>query len=136
MEDFKDKVVIITGAGGGLGKAHALEFARRGAKVVVNDLGGSADGSGSGDAADQVVEEIRSNGGVAIANKASVADRKGAKSIVDDAVAEFGTVDILVNNAGILRDKSFKKMPLEDWDIVLDVHLTGTSYVTHAAWPI
>ncbi|MEX1237767.1 MAG: SDR family NAD(P)-dependent oxidoreductase, partial [Pseudomonadales bacterium] len=100
MEDFKDKVVIITGAGGGLGKAHALEFARRGARVVVNDLGSSADGSGASDAADQVVDEIKAEGGVAIANKASVSDKAGAKSIVDDAVAEFGTVDILINNAG------------------------------------
>ncbi|MCB0074804.1 MAG: SDR family NAD(P)-dependent oxidoreductase, partial [Caldilineaceae bacterium] len=129
-------VVIITGAGGGLGKAHALEFARRGAKVVVNDLGGSADGSGKSDMADQVVAEIKAAGGIAIANKASVSDRAGAKSIVDDAVAEFGTVDILVNNAGILRDKSFKKMTLDDWDIVMNVHLNGTAYVTHAAWPI
>ncbi|XOV86602.1 MAG: SDR family NAD(P)-dependent oxidoreductase [Pseudomonadota bacterium] len=136
MEDFKDKVVIITGAGGGLGKAHALEFARRGAKVVVNDLGGSADGSGQSDAADLVVQEIKAAGGEAIANKASVADRAGAKSIVDDAVAAYGTVDILVNNAGILRDKSFKNMSLDDWDIVMNVHLNGTAYVTHAAWPI
>ncbi len=136
MSEFENKVVIITGAGGGLGKAHALEFARRGAKVVVNDLGGSGDGKGSSDMADAVVEEIRSAGGIAIANKASVADRAGAKSIVDDAVAEFGTVDILVNNAGILRDKSFKKMDLDDWDIVMDVHLNGSAYVTHAAWPI
>ncbi len=136
MSEFKDKVVVITGAGGGLGKAHALEFARRGARVVVNDLGGSGDGVGSSDMADVVVEEIRAEGGTAIANKASVSDKAGAKSIIDDAVAEFGTVDILVNNAGILRDKSFKKMPLEDWDIVMDVHLNGTAYVTHAAWPI
>jgi len=136
MSEFKDKVVIITGAGGGLGKAHALEFAKRGAKVVVNDLGGSGDGTGSGDMADQVVEEIRAAGGVAIANKASVSDKAGARSIVDDAVAEFGTVDILVNNAGILRDKTFKKLDLADWDIVMDVHLNGTAYVTHAAWPI
>ncbi len=136
MSDFEDKVVVITGAGGGLGKAHALEFARRGAKVVVNDLGGSGDGTGASDMADAVVAEIREAGGVAIANKASVSDKAGAKSVIDDAVAEFGTVDILVNNAGILRDKSFKKMPLEDWDIVMDVHLNGTAYVTHAAWPI
>ncbi|MEM7079493.1 MAG: SDR family NAD(P)-dependent oxidoreductase [Pseudomonadota bacterium] len=136
MSEFKDKVVVVTGAGGGLGKAHALEFATRGAKVVVNDLGGSGDGTGASDMADQVVEEIRGAGGVAIANKASVSDKAGAQSIIDDAVAEFGTVDILVNNAGILRDKSFKKMPLEDWDIVMDVHLNGTAYVTHAAWPI
>jgi len=136
MSEFEDKVVVITGAGGGLGKAHALEFARRGAKVVVNDLGGAGDGTGASDMADDVVAEIRDLGGVAIANKASVSSREGAKSIIDDAVAEFGTVDILVNNAGILRDKSFKKMPLDDWDIVMDVHLNGTAYVTHAAWPI
>jgi NAD(P)-dependent dehydrogenase (short-subunit alcohol dehydrogenase family) len=136
MSEFKDKVVVITGAGGGLGKAHALEFARRGAKVVVNDLGGRGDGTGSGDAADRVVAEIRAAGGTAIANKASVASKEGAKSIIDDAVKAFGTVHVLVNNAGILRDKTFKKMPLEDWDIVMDVHLNGTAYVTHAAWPI
>ena len=136
MSEFTDKVVIVTGAGGGLGKEHALEFARRGAKVVVNDLGGSGDGRGASDMADAVVEQIRAAGGFAIANKASVADRAGAKSIVDDAVAEFGTVDILVNNAGILRDKSFKKMDLDDWDIVMNVHLNGSAYVTHAAWPI
>ena len=136
MSEFKDKVVVITGAGGGLGKAHALEFARRGAKVVVNDLGGKGDGTGASDMADLVVEEIKAAGGTAIANKASVSSKEGAKSIIDDAVAAFGTVDILVNNAGILRDKTFKKMPLEDWDILIDVHLNGTAYVTHAAWPI
>jgi NAD(P)-dependent dehydrogenase (short-subunit alcohol dehydrogenase family) len=136
MSEFKDKVVIITGAGGGLGKSHALEFGARGAKVVVNDLGGSGDGTGASDMADAVVEEITAAGGTAIANKASVSSREGAQSIVDDAVAAFGTVDILVNNAGILRDKSFKKMPLDDWDIVMDVHLNGTAYVTQAAWPI
>ena len=136
MSEFKDKVVIITGAGGGLGKEHALEFARRGAKVVVNDLGGSGDGTGASDMADLVVEEIVKSGGEAIANKASVSSPEGAQSIVDDAVKAFGTVDILVNNAGILRDKSFKKMALADWDIVMDVHLNGSAYVTHAAWPI
>ena len=136
MSEFENKVVVITGAGGGLGKSHALEFARRGAKIVVNDLGGSGDGTGASDMADAVVEEIKAAGGVAIANKASVSSKEGAKSIIEDAVAEFGTVDILINNAGILRDKSFKKMPLEDWDIVMDVHLNGTAYVTHAAWPI
>lgn len=136
MSDFKDKVVIITGAGGGLGRAHALEYAKRGAKVVVNDLGGSGDGTGASDMADVVVDEIKANGGDAIANKASVSSREGAQSIVDDAVSAFGTVDILVNNAGILRDKSFKKLDLNDWDIVMDVHLNGSAYVTHAAWPI
>lgn len=136
MSEFEGKVVIITGAGGGLGKAHALEFARRGARVVVNDLGGSVDGSGESDAADMVVKEIEAEGGTAIANKASVSDRAGAKSIVDDAVSAFGTVDILVNNAGILRDKSFKNMTLDEWDLVMSVHMNGTAYVTHAAWPI
>lgn len=136
MDDFKDKVVIVTGAGGGIGRAHALEFAKRGAKVVVNDLGGSAAGEGASDMADQVVDEIKAGGGIAIANKASVSVRAGAKSIVDDAMAEFGTVDILVNNAGILRDKSFKNMTLDNWDIVMDVHINGSAYVTHAAWPI
>jgi len=136
MSEFEDKVVVVTGAGGGLGKSHALEFAKRGAKVVVNDLGGSGDGVGASDMADMVVDEIRQAGGIAIANKASVASREGAKSIIDDAVAEFGTIDILINNAGILRDKSFKKMSLDDWDLVMDVHLNGSAYVTHAAWPI
>ena len=136
MSEFEGKVVVITGAGGGLGKAHALEFASRGAKVVVNDLGGSGDGTGSSDAADLVVEEIKAAGGEAIANKASVSDKAGAQSIIDDAVSAYGTVDILVNNAGILRDKSFKNMEMSDWDIVLDVHLNGTAYVTKAAWPI
>ena len=103
MSEFEDKVVIVTGAGGGLGKAHSLEFARRGAKVVVNDLGGSGDGVGSSDMADVVVEEITQAGGTAIANKASVATMEGAQSIIDDAVSAFGTVDILINNAGILK---------------------------------
>jgi NAD(P)-dependent dehydrogenase (short-subunit alcohol dehydrogenase family) len=136
MSDFEGKVVVITGAGGGLGKAHALEFAKRGAKVLVNDLGGSGDGVGSSDAADLVVDEIKAAGGEAVANKASVSDKAGAQSIIDDAVSAFGTVDILVNNAGILRDKSFKKMDMADWDIVMDVHLNGSAYVTKAAWPI
>ncbi len=130
------KVAIVTGAGGGLGKEHALLLAAHGAKVVVNDLGGAVDGSGQGDMADLVVEEIKDNGGVAIVNKASVSDRDGAKSIVETAVNEFGTVDILVNNAGILRDKSFKNMTLDEWDIVINVHLNGTAYVTWHAWPI
>lgn len=136
MSEFQDKVVVITGAGGGLGKAHALEFASRGAKVVVNDLGGSGDGVGASDMADLVVEEITAAGGTAIANKASVATLEGAQSIIDDAVNAFGTIDILVNNAGILRDKSFKNMDMGDWDLIMDVHLNGTGYVTRAAWPI
>jgi NAD(P)-dependent dehydrogenase (short-subunit alcohol dehydrogenase family) len=136
MSEFENKVVVITGAGGGLGKAHALEFARRGAKVVVNDLGGSGDGVGASDMADQVVAEITAAGGIAIANKASVSSEAGAQSIIDDAVSAFGTVDIVVNNAGILRDKTFRKMPLADWRLLLDVHLTGSAYVTYAAWPL
>ncbi len=136
MSDFEGKVAIVTGAGNGLGRSHALALAARGAKVVVNDLGGSVHGEGQSDAADAVVGEIKAGGGKAVANKASVADRAGAKSIVDDAVAAFGTVDIVVNNAGILRDKSFKNMTLDEFDLVIDVHLRGTAYVTKFAWPI
>ena len=136
MSDFDGKVVIVSGAGGGLGRCHALQFAERGAKVVVNDLGGSVHGEGASDMADVVVEEIRAAGGEAVANKASVSSREGAASIVEDAVNAFGTVDIVVNNAGILRDKSFKNMTLDEWDLVIDVHLRGSAYVTKAAWPI
>ena len=134
MSEFDGKVAVITGAGGGIGRCHAIEFAKRGAKVVVNDLGGSVDGTGASDAADAVVDELKSMGAEAIANKASVADRDGAKSIIDDAVNAFGRVDILVNNAGILRDKTFKNMSLDEFDLVMQVHLTGSAYVTHAAW--
>ena len=130
------KVAIITGAGGGLGREHALLLAQHGAKIVVNDLGGAVDGTGEGDAADIVVEEIKAAGGEAVANKDSVSDREGAKNIVATAVDAFGTVDILVNNAGILRDKSFKKMTLDEWDMVINVHLNGSAYVTWHAWPI
>ena len=133
--EFTGKVAIVTGAGGGIGRCHAIEFAKRGAKVVVNDLGGTVDGSGAGDAADAVVAEIKAFGGDAVANKASVADRDGAASIAADAVAAYGRIDILVNNAGILRDKTFKNMTLDEFDIVMQVHLTGTAYVTHAVWP-
>ncbi len=133
---FKDKVVIVTGAGAGLGRCHALEFARRGAKVVVNDLGGKVDGSGgSSEAAMKVVEEITAAGGEAIANGASVSDRAGAETIVNDAINKWGRLDVLVNNAGILRDKSFSKMELDDFELVLKVHLLGSAYVTKAAWP-
>ncbi|PCJ17975.1 MAG: 3-oxoacyl-ACP reductase [Gammaproteobacteria bacterium] len=134
---FEGKVAVITGAGGGLGKQHALELAKRGAKVVVNDLGGTMDGSGgSSEAALQVVEEIKAAGGEAIANGGSVSDRAGAQSLIDDAMNAWGRVDIVVNNAGILRDKSFSKMELDDFQLVLDVHLTGSVNVTKAAWPI
>lgn len=135
--DFKGKVAIVTGAGAGLGRSHAIELAKRGAKVVVNDLGGSMDGSGGSSAAAlAVVEEIKKAGGEAIANGASVSDKKGAETIVADAVKAYGTVDILINNAGILRDKSFAKVTLEDFELVLNVHLLGAVYVTKAAWPI
>ncbi len=134
---FDGKVAIVTGAGGGLGRAHALELARRGAKVVVNDLGASVDGSGgSSQAAQDVVAEIEALGGEAIANGGSVSDREGAQSIVRDAVSAFGAVDILINNAGILRDKSFAKMPLDDFELVVKVHLLGSVYCTQAAWPV
>ena len=133
---FDGKVAIITGAGGGLGKEHALLLADLGVKIVVSDLGGSVDGSGKSDAADLVVDEIRAAGGEAVANKDSVSDREGAKRIVETAVKEYGTVDILINNAGILRDKSFKKMTLDEWDLVINVHLNGSAYVTWHAWPI
>ncbi len=133
---FDDKVAVVTGAGGGLGKQHALELARRGAKVVVNDLGAAVDGSGgSSDAANAVVDEIKSAGGEAIANGSSVSDRKGAEKIIEDAIDAFGRVDILINNAGILRDKTFKKMSYDDFELVLSVHLVGSMYCTRAAWP-
>ena len=109
---FNDRVAIVTGAGGGLGKCHALDLARRGAKVVVNDLGGNVDGSddGSSTAAEMVVEEIKAAGGEAIANGASVTDAEQVKAMVDQAMDAYGRIDILVNNAGILRDKSFSKV--------------------------
>ena len=130
------KVAIITGAGGGLGRSHALLLAKNGARIVVNDLGGSVDGSGQSAAADEVVSEIKAAGGEAVANKDSVSDKEGAARIVQTAVDAFGTVDILINNAGILRDKSFKKMSLEEWDRVINVHLNGSAYGTWNAWPI
>lgn len=133
--EFENKVVVITGAGNGLGRAHAIEYAKRGAKVVINDLGGNVDGGGAGDAADAVVAELAEMGCEAVANKASVSDPEGAESIIQTAIDAFGRIDILVNNAGILRDRSFKKMTLADWDLVLQVHLSGTAYVTRAAWP-
>ena len=134
---FEGQVAIVTGAGGGLGRSHALELARRVAKVVVNDLGGAMDGTGgSSEAAEKVVSEIKESGGEAISNGGSVSDRNGAKSMVDDAMAAWGRVDILINNAGILRDKSFSKIDLDDFQVVVDVHLMGAVYCTHAVWPI
>ena len=134
---FKDKVVIVTGSGGGLGRCHALQFAERGAKVIVNDLGGSVDGSGgSSEAADKVVDEIKAMGGDAISNGSSVTDKAGVKKLVDDAMAAYGRIDILVNNAGVLRDKSFAKVTLDDFEFVVDVHMMGSVYCTKAVWPI
>lgn len=130
---FDDKVVIVTGAGNGLGKSHALAFAKRGAKVIVNDLGGSAFGEGEDKAAaDLVVEEIQAAGGEAAASYDSVTD---GDKIVQCALDNFGRVDIVINNAGILRDTSFHKMTDGDWDLVYDVHVKGAYKVTHAAWP-
>ncbi|MGC6476523.1 MAG: SDR family NAD(P)-dependent oxidoreductase [Parvibaculales bacterium] len=135
--DFTNKTVIVTGAGGGLGRAHALEFARRGANVVVNDLGGSVDGTGgSSEAAEAVVKEITDNGGTAIANGASVTDDEGVQNMVKQTLDAFGGIDVLVNNAGILRDKSFTKMTLEEFQTVLEVHVLGTVKPTHAIFPI
>lgn len=135
--NFEGQVAIVTGAGGGLGKQHALELGRRGAKVVVNDLGGSVDGSGgSASAAEQVAQEIRDNGGTAIANDASVTDLEAVQAMVDATMAEWGRIDILVNNAGILRDKTFSKLELENWHAVIDVHLTGSLNATKCVWPI
>lgn len=132
---FDGRVAIVTGAGAGLGRSHALGLAARGAKVVVNDLGAATDGSGSGsDAARAVVDEIRAAGGKAIANGANVADAAQVQAMVEEAIAEFGHVDILVNNAGILRDKTFAKMSLEDFQMVMDVHLMGSVHTAHALW--
>jgi NAD(P)-dependent dehydrogenase (short-subunit alcohol dehydrogenase family) len=134
---YDGKVAIVTGAGGGLGKSHALELARRGARVVVNDLGGAVDGSGSDKGAAQlVVDEIVSAGGEAVADTNSVATPEGGRAIVQSAVDAFGTVDIVVNNAGILRDKTFHNMTPELLEPVLDVHLKGAFYVTQPAWLI
>ncbi|AIO35522.1 SDR family NAD(P)-dependent oxidoreductase [Burkholderia pseudomultivorans] len=135
--DFNQRVAVVTGAGGGLGRQYALALAARGAKVVVNDLGGTIDGSGSSStAAQKVVDEIRSAGGDAIANGASVTDFEAVQAMVADAMDMWGRVDILINNAGILRDKSFGKMDIEDFRLVLDVHLMGAVNCTKAVWDI
>ncbi|HEX8579020.1 MAG TPA: SDR family NAD(P)-dependent oxidoreductase [Allosphingosinicella sp.] len=131
---FEGRVAIVTGAGGGLGRAYALELARRGAKVLVNDLGATRDGSGSSDAAAKVVEEIRAAGGTALANGASVTDAEQVEAMVAAAREAWGGVHILINNAGILRDKSFAKMSIEDFRAVVDVHLTGSAICTKAVW--
>ena len=129
------KVAVITGAGGGIGKAHALSFAKEGAKIVVNDLGGTRDGQGKGSAmADLVVDEIKKMGGKAVANYDSVATIEGGKNITKTALDAFGGLDIVVNNAGILRDKTLMKMTEAEWDLVIQVHLKGTFAVTQPAF--
>jgi NAD(P)-dependent dehydrogenase (short-subunit alcohol dehydrogenase family) len=134
---FDGKVAIVTGAGGGLGRQHALEFARRGAKVVVNDLGAALDGSGgSSQAAARVVEEIKALGGEAIANGSSVTDDKGVAHMAQQAMDAWGRIDILVANAGILRDKSFSKIEVADFELVVGVHLMGTVKSAKAVWEI
>lgn len=133
---FEGQVAIVTGAGGGLGREHALALAQRGAKVLVNDLGGSLDGlGGSVSAAQAVVNEIKALGGEAIANGASVTDFAGVQAMVQQAMDAWGRIDILVNNAGILRDKSFAKMEMEDFRLVVEVHLMGAANCCKAVWP-
>jgi NAD(P)-dependent dehydrogenase (short-subunit alcohol dehydrogenase family) len=131
---FEGRVAIVTGAGGGLGRAYALELARRGAKLVVNDLGGGRDGSGASDAAARVVAEIEAAGGEAMANGASVTDLAQVEAMVAAAKQRWGAVHILINNAGILRDKSFTKMTMEDFRAVVEVHLIGSANCTKAVW--
>jgi NAD(P)-dependent dehydrogenase (short-subunit alcohol dehydrogenase family) len=135
MIDLSGRVALVTGAGGGLGREHALLLARRGAKVIVNDFGGAVNGvGGSATAAEKVVEEIRAAGGEAIANAASVTEFAQVEEMVGEALSRWGKVDILVNNAGILRDKTFSKMDLADFRAVLDVHLMGAVHCTKALW--
>ncbi len=135
--DFTGKVAIITGAGNGLGKSHALELARRGAKVVVNDLGGARDGTGGSlSAAEEVVKAIEAAGGEAIANGANVTKMDEVEAMVASAMDKWGRVDILINNAGILRDKSFSKMTMDDYRLVIDVHLMGSANCSKAVWEI
>ncbi|MEJ6009396.1 SDR family NAD(P)-dependent oxidoreductase [Novosphingobium aquae] len=135
--NFKDRVAIVTGAGNGLGRAYALELARQGARVVVNDLGGSRDGSGtSATAAQAVVDEIVAMGGEAIANASSVTDEQAMNAMVAEVMGKWGRIDILINNAGILRDKSFAKMTIDDFRLVVDIHLMGSVICTKAVWDI
>lgn len=136
MPGVQDRVIVVTGAGGGLGREYALTLAGEGASVVVNDLGGSRDGTGAGhNMADEVVNEIKDAGGRAVANYDSVAESEGAENIIKTAIDEFGKVDGVVSNAGILRDGTFHKMSFENWDAVLKVHLYGGYNVVRAAWP-
>jgi NAD(P)-dependent dehydrogenase (short-subunit alcohol dehydrogenase family) len=136
MPGVQDRVIVVTGAGGGLGREYALTLAREGASVVVNDLGGARDGTGAGHSmADQVVAEIKDAGGRAVTNYDSVAEAEGAENIVKTALDEFGAVHGVVSNAGILRDGTFHKMSFENWDAVLKVHLYGGYNVVRAAWP-
>ena len=135
--DFEGKVAIVTGSGGGIGKGYALELGKRGAKVVVNDLGGAVDGSGGSlTAAETVVKEIQDNGGDAMANGANVCNQDEVKNMIEQAMEKWGRVDVLVNNAGILRDKSFAKMPWEDFVAVVNVHLLGSALCAHTVFPI
>lgn len=133
---FDDRVAVVTGAGGGLGRAYALQLSARGARVVVNDLGGARDGSGTSNAAEEVVEEIRRGGGDALASQASVTDPRQVEEMVAQAKERWGRIDILVNNAGILRDRSFAKMDAQDFSSVVDVHLMGAFHCTKAVWPL
>ncbi|MEM7215294.1 MAG: SDR family NAD(P)-dependent oxidoreductase [Pseudomonadota bacterium] len=132
---FEGQVAIVTGAGNGLGRSHALELGRRGAKVVVNDFGGARDGTGGEiGPAELVAQEIIDAGGEAMANGANVASYSDCEKMVADAVSKWGRVDILINNAGILRDKSFGKMEMENWNMVIDVHLNGSANCSRAVW--
>ncbi|OBE97633.1 SDR family oxidoreductase [Mycobacterium sp. 852002-10029_SCH5224772] len=136
MPGVQDRVIVVTGAGGGLGREYALALAKEGASVIVNDLGGARDGTGAGhNMADDVVKEIKDAGGRAAANYDSVAEPEGAEKIIKTALDEFGKVDGVVSNAGILRDGTFHKMTFENWDAVLKVHLYGGYNVIRAAWP-
>jgi NAD(P)-dependent dehydrogenase (short-subunit alcohol dehydrogenase family) len=134
---FDDRVAVVTGGGRGLGRSHAISLAALGARVVVNDTGAGLDGHGTEDSvAEAVVTEIREAGGEAVADFHDVSTHAGGQGVIDTAVDAYGTIDILVNNAGYLRDRTFTKMPLDDFDAIIAIHLAGNAYPTHAAWPI